>query len=214
MSRTKDICLLAFSAVFLLGSYVACVAHDFYQGYIQHRASLTVGAKHIDLTLQLTFFEDGSEHERQAMDRNGDGRLTPQEVSAYLKELEPKLVTELTVSVGGRSLPLMVLYPAEVDLLDDDRVGREHHRLTLYFFAKTPSDLRAGTEIIVQDKFWTDAGKIGSLQVKGKDGCRLERVSRDTQSELSAPKGAALKFKLRVLSPPTELGKQLRSPDA
>ncbi len=35
-------------------------AHDLFAAYVQHSVHLTVGARHIDLTLDLTFFEEPS----------------------------------------------------------------------------------------------------------------------------------------------------------
>jgi hypothetical protein len=184
------------------GSLLATRAHDFLTGFVQHRVELTVGLQHIDVTVQLTLFEDTSEHEREEIDSNRDGRLTREELSSYLKELEPKLAKGLGLEVDGRNLPLMALYPAEFDLLGDDRVSRGHHRLTLYYFAETPTNLTAGADITLKDWLWADTGKIGLLQTVGKDGCQLEakgsRGGMGGQAKATEP----LVFKLHVVNPP------------
>ena len=60
------------------------LAHDLFTAYIQHGVHLSVGAKHVDLTLDLTFFEEWSAKERLAMDTNNNGRISRSEVDAYV----------------------------------------------------------------------------------------------------------------------------------
>jgi hypothetical protein len=174
--------------------------HDLFTAYIQHRIAITVGAKYMDLTVQLTFFEEGSAHERQHIDTNADGRLSRPEIVAYLQELEPTLAKAVTLRVGGQPAALTPLRATEIDLLDQDRVGRGHHRLTLYFFAPTPTRLPPGTELVVEDRLWPGVRALGSIQVEGQDGWRLEALPVADPVFPPAQGDEARRFKARVAS--------------
>jgi hypothetical protein len=201
MNPTRYLSHVGFVIGLLLAGAPLAWAHDFLTGFIQHRADLTLGAKHIDVTLRLTFFEDGSEHERRHIDTNGDGRVSRQEASAYVEKLEQTLGDEVTLDVDGRSVSLMTLYPPELDLLGNNRVGRERHVLTLYLFGTTPSPLRADSAICVKETLWTEFRAITSLDVIGKDGAQLKAcpvVSRSAESR------QPLSFTARVVKPPIQ----------
>lgn len=157
----------------------------------------------MDVTVQLTFFEEGSEHERQHMDTNGDNQLSRAETEAYLRQLEPYLAEAVTLRVAGEPVRLVPLREPELDLLGDRRVGRAHHRLTLFFFAPTPTNLAAGTEVLVLDRLWPGTRALATLQVEGKDGCRVEPGSFDAAVLPPARPGQARPFKARVVAPPT-----------
>ena len=161
-----------------------------------------VGAQHLDVTVQLTFFEDGSEHERGDMDANQDGRVNRAEESAYLKELEPVLSKALELRVDGQPVTLITLYPAELDLLGNDRVSRGRHQLTLHYFTRTPSELAPGVELVVEDRLWSGVRAQGSLQAQGKDGCRLEALPLSDALIAPARKQEARAFTARVVAPP------------
>jgi hypothetical protein len=180
----------------------AASAHDFLAGCIQHRVEITVGAHHLDVTVELTFFEDGSEHERGDMDLNQDGSVNREEEAAYLKELEPVLSKAVTLQINGRPVTLITLYPAELDLLGNVRVGRGRHQLTLHYFARTPSELASGAELVVEDRLWRDVRALGSLQVQGKDGCRLEPLPLSDALFAPARDQEVRDFKARVVARP------------
>ncbi len=177
-------------------------AHDFFAGYIQHRVEVVVGARNVDVTVQLTFFEEGSEHEREHMDTNGDGRLSLAETGAYRKALAPGLTPLVRLRIGDTSVALAELYAPDLDLLDNDRVGPGHHQLTLHLFGSTPAKLATGAEIVVEDRLWPAVRALGAIQVRGKDECRLEAASLADPVFPPARDGEARSFKARVLAPP------------
>src|SRR5208283_642645 len=78
-----------------LGGPRDSTAHEPLAACVQHRLQLTVGARYIDLTLDLTFFEEWSARERRAMDADGNGRITRLESESYLKNLAPVLAQHL-----------------------------------------------------------------------------------------------------------------------
>jgi hypothetical protein len=185
-----------------LGGAVPAPAHEVLVQYLQHRVALTLGARHVDVTVELTFFEDGSEHEREHMDANGDGRLSRAETDAWLRQLEPRLAEAITLRVDGRPVSLIPLRAPELDLLGDWRVGRGHHRLTLFFFASTPADLAPGAEVVVEDRLWPKVRALVALRVEGRDGARLEAVPFGDSLLPPARDGEPRTFKARVLTPP------------
>lgn len=181
---------------FLIFSLNCGRAHEFLTAYVQHRVEVAVGAKDIDVSLQLTFFEDGSEQERKNMDTNADGVVSQKEVATYLGELEPKLEEKLKLAVNGQPLRLMTLYPPELNLLGNDRVHRERHILTLHFFARTPAALKPGCELTVTDSLWPELRAIGLLHATAKDGCELE--AGRAGSRAAEKDGPGLSFTARV----------------
>jgi hypothetical protein len=183
---------------------IACsgFAHDLFAAYIQHRVAVTLGAKHVDVTVQLTFFEDGSEHERAHLDADGNGRISRAEIEAYLREFESRLAQAVGLRAGGQAVALLPLYPPAIDLLGNDRVGRGHHRLTLHFFAPTPVELAPGMEMVVEDRLWPGTRALGLIQAEGRDGCRLEAIPPGDPVWPPARDGEAREFKARLLAPP------------
>lgn len=177
-------------------------AHDTLAGYLRHHVTISLCARHVDVTVHLTFFEDGSEHERAHMDADQDGRLSRAETEAYLKQLEPQLGGALKLRVAGRPVDLVPLREPELDLLGYSRTGRWHHRLSLFFFAPTPPDLAADAELVVEDRLWPGTRALGLLQVEGRDGARLEAAPLPDVLLPPARPGEAREFKARVLTPP------------
>jgi hypothetical protein len=180
----------------------AALGHDVFTSYIQHRIAITAGARHIDVAVELTFFEDSSEHERQHMDTNGDGLISHEEQHAYLSELEPKLTRAVELRLGPQTLSLSSLREPQLDLLGNNRVGRGHHRLTLWFFAPTPTDIKAGAELSVADQLWPKARALGALHAMGINGCKIKAVPPDDPLFPPARDGEARQFKARFLAPP------------
>ena len=178
-------------------------AHDLLAAYVQHSVHLTVGARHIDLTLDVTFFEEPSLRERVVMDADANGRITRSELESYVRRLAPELAEQVDLRLAGQDLPLIPLYSPEVDLLGNDKVGPAHHRLRLFFFAPTPTELGADAEIVVEDRLWPETKALGTLQAEGRDGCVLETEKTSDPSFAPASLGEARLFKVRCLKPPT-----------
>jgi hypothetical protein len=112
--------------------------------------------------------------------------------------------------VAGRELAPVPLYDPELDLLADHKVGPAHHRLRLCFFLPTPADLRANTEIIVEDRLWPDAKALGTLQAEGHDGGTLQAEKPSDPGFAPARPGEARLFKFRCLKPPATNGSPSR----
>jgi hypothetical protein len=177
--------------------------HDLLGAYVQHRVHLSVGARHIDLTLDLTFFEEPSARERRVMDADANGHITRSELESYVRRLAPQLAEQVDLRAAGRDVPLVPLYNPEIDLLGNNKSGLARHRLRLFFFASTPTALRADSEIVVVDRLWPDTRALGTFQAEGRDGCALETEKTSDPSFAPASKGVARLFKVRCLKPPT-----------
>jgi len=190
-------------AALVIGLRPPAEAHDLLTNAIQHSVHLTVGARHIDLTLDLVFFEEWSARERRTMDADGNGRITRAELEAYRKRLAPQLSGPVTLRVAGRELPLSPLYDPEVDLLANDQTGPGHHRLRLFCFAPTPPTLRAGDELVVEDRLWPEAEVLGTGQAEGRDGCTLTTESIIKAGQAAARPDEAKRFTFRCVKPPT-----------
>ena len=177
-------------------------AHDLYAAFVQHRVRMEVGAQHIDLTLDLTFFEEGSMRERQRMDSDKDGRIARSEIEAYLMKNRSVLANRIKLLVAGREVPLAELYEPEVDLLGSNRTAPAHHRLRLYFFASTPSTLRAGDSLVVEDRLRPEAKALITLDGAAADGGKIEAEKPVDPACAPAGPDEARIFKFRCLTPP------------
>ncbi len=185
-----------------MGLQQRAAPHDFFTGYIQHSVLITVGVRYIDLEIDLTFFEEWSARERTAMDADASGRITRAESESYAKKLESELCQTVTLRLAGRELGLSPLYPPELDLLGNDRTGPAHHRLKLFFFVPTPAVLRAGDEMVVEDRLWPRAKAFGTLQSEGRDDCAVDTVNSSDPALASTLPGEVRLFKVRCIRPP------------
>lgn len=191
-------------AAIVISLQLPVAAHDLFTNYVQHSVHLIVGARHLDLTLDLIFFEEWSARERRAMDADTNGRIARSELETYVNQLAPHLYEQVKLRVAGCERQLIPLYDPEVDLMANDKIGPGHHRLRLFFFAPTPPTLRADDEIVVEDRFWPEAKVLGTVQAEGRDGCTLTTEIAIKPDLLSArPKDAQL-FTFRCLKPPVE----------
>lgn len=151
---------LSVGLVLVLGAQ----AHDVFKEYVRHRIELTRTTQNLDLSFELTFYEESSEEERRLMDADGNGRIGRGEMDLYVKGLSRRLTNMPAVFLNGRSLRLAALYEPEVDLLGQDGVGRAHHRLGLSFFVLSPPVLRAGDVLRVEDPYWPSRPALVVLQ--------------------------------------------------
>jgi len=177
-------------------------AHDLYAAFVQHHVRLDAGARHLDVTIDLTFFEEWSARERQRMDLDRDGRIARSEIEAYLMKHGSEFASRVKLLVAGREVPLTELYEPEIDLLGNNRVGPAHHRLRFYFFASTPSSLRAGDSVVIEDRLWPDTKALITLDGAAANGGKIDVEKPDDPACAPAASGEARAFKFRVVAPP------------
>jgi hypothetical protein len=148
-------------------------AHDLFAEYVHHRVKLSARENHLDLTFELTFFEEGSEQERRIMDCDGSGRIERGEVDAYVKRLSRGLTNAPTVFVGDEQLRVSPLYEPEVNLLGNDAVQWAHHRLVLFYFVPVLPRLTDGAVLRVGDPFWPSWPAVVVVQGAASEGSGL-----------------------------------------
>ena len=193
----------AVAAVALLSLAPSSSGHAVFMTYINHRATITVGPRDIDVELELTFYEVRSMAERRRMDADHDGLITRNEVCAYLKRISADLDAGLRLTIGGRAVDLVPLYDPELDLLGVNEIAPCHHVLRLFYFARTPSWLKAGDEIVLDDFLWSQTAALRSFSVTGRGEYRLA-ASADANAATggSGPRGP-LVMKARCLAAST-----------
>jgi hypothetical protein len=192
-------------------------AHDHLAGALRHRFDVRVGARHIDVSVHLTFFEAASRHEREDMDRDGDGRVSRTEVALYLKGCEASLSEAVSLEWNGRAESLIPLYPPRLDLEGNDRVGLARHSLVLHYFLATPAGLEAGQELCLRTGLWPGVRAIVSLQAHGEDSARFECPADNHAIWPATISQTDRILRFRVLSPPRlpsdpSLSKPVQSP--
>jgi len=192
---------LLLCALAAIGMSPIAAAHDVLRTCIQHEVRVAIGARHIDVTVDLTFFEEWSTRERRIMDADASGNITRAELESYVKKLAPSLAKELKLQVAGREVPLAPLYNPEVDLLANKGIGPAHHRLRLFFFAATPK-LHENDELGIEDHLWPEAKALATSEAEGRDGC-IVRAERLVNAAPGLARGDDVRlFKFRCLKPP------------
>jgi len=176
--------------------------HEVLGSCVQHAIYLTAGAQHMDVALDLTFFEEWSKRECQAMDTDGNGAITRPEQEAYLKRIGADMCNQVKLLVARRELPLALLYSPEIELLANNRVGPAHHRLRPFFFVTTPPGLRVGDEIVVEDRLWPQAKALATIAVEGRDGFVLKAGDIKAPAIPSARPREARAFRVHCLKAP------------
>jgi hypothetical protein len=186
----------------MLASTIPSAAHGTLGAYLQHSLHLRVDAQHIDITLDVTFFEEPSARERAKMDTNADGRITPAEVESYVKQRASGFYGEVKLSVGGHEVSLVPLYEPEIVLANEKTDALAHHHLRLSFFAETPPDLKANDRIVVDDLLWQDLKSLRTQEVKGDDGCELLPETPNHSGTSRELHRGSSRFAFRCVKPP------------
>lgn len=191
------------SIAFLLLGLVAAplLAHDLFREYVRHRTHLALTSNHLDLTLTLTFFEHPSLQERQRLDTDGDGHVRRPEIAAFLAPLPATLTNQVQLLINGQRLDLTPLYEPELDLEGDDRVREAHHRLTLYYFAPTPTNLPPQAAVTVETRLWPQHPSLLSLEAQSREATRLQAVQPKDPATRPLTNQEPRRFQFRILQP-------------
>jgi hypothetical protein len=107
------------SALALLGAAPA-LAHDRHGNAAMNQdVHVLIDKDHIEVTFTLDTNDEGTIVEAIAMDANGDGKLSPEEQSAYFAQLDARLREGLQIVFDGKDVPLSP--SAHVDLAPPSR---------------------------------------------------------------------------------------------
>jgi hypothetical protein len=177
----------------------AARGHEAFSQYIWHRAQISVNAKHVDVTLELTFFEVWSTRERRRMDANRDGRVQRSELDQYTTQLRATVQTAMSLRIGGECATLIPLYDPEISLLGSDIVEGGHHQLTLRFFAPLPDKFAVGSAISLEERLWSEAQSLAEFSPAPDSVGRVE-CEKVADRVFSSPTNEALHFTARLIA--------------
>lgn len=182
------------------------VAHPQLTTSVRHRTAIDVSQKNVDVTIELTVGDVPAFAERLLMDNNQDGTIEASEVENYLDEQAEALQQAVTLSIANQVVELLFLYDPEIDLGMEDTSLASQLIFRLFYFARLPSGLQAGDEIVLEDRLWSHAPSLASYHTSGSDG--VEFVAEKTASILSSTLGAErpLVMRIRCLAAPRDPG--------
>lgn len=190
------------TAALLLHAHVA-VGHAVFMSYIEHRAKAVVGPSNIDITIDLTFFEIRSMAERRRMDADRDGRISPEETASYLARMDGSVSAAVRLLVDDRPVDVVPLFNPTLDLLGTREVAPSHLLLRLFYFARTPSWIKAGSRIVIEDTLWPQAAALRTFEASGIDGFQ---ISTETLSDpLSSVDTGPHRFRGQCTSAPERI---------
>lgn len=194
-------CIRFVVGAIVLGAMVSpTLAHDVLADYTRHDLSIRVAPRDIEIEADVTFYMMYALRERHRMDANHDNVIGSQDIERYVAELRESLEDALELSIGGRHVELFSLYDPSVNLRDVRSVGAAPLSLHLTFFARTPSWLKAGDEIVIGDRLWPNLPAITDLAAEGSDGFRVLPI-RDEEHIGGA--AAGLRFRARCVAVPS-----------
>ena len=150
--------------------------HGVLRRVVQHHIVASIGASHLDVTVELTFHSVFAQRERLRLDADGDGLIQAEEAQRYLDEIPGSLETGLRLTVGDREIDLTTLHPPELDLLENEAAGAHPLRVRAYYVAKLDERLRRAGPVDLEDQLWPEAPALCSLEVRNQE--RSSRVVR------------------------------------
>ena len=148
-------------------------AHPELTTSVRHRAQLVVGPKNVDVTVELTLGEVPAFAERLLMDGNRNGTVDEQEVQAYLDEHSETLQQAVSLMVAGKPVELLFLYDPEIELGSEQTAVAAHLVVRLFYFARTPGELKAGDELVLADRLWSHSPSLVSFHAVGDNGVEI-----------------------------------------
>ncbi len=136
---------------------------------VQHHIVATVGASHLEVTVEVTFHSVFAQRERRRLDADGDGLIQAEETRRYLDEILGSLEAGLWVSAGKREINLATLHPPEVDLLQNEAAGAHPFRVRASYVARLDDWTRQAGPVELEDQLWPEAPALCSLQVRSQE---------------------------------------------
>jgi hypothetical protein len=106
--------------------------------------------------------------------------------------------------IANRAVDLINLYDPAIDLQGNRQVMPASHVLRLSLFARTPWWMRAGDEIVLEDRLCASTRAIGSLEADGCEGVRLSIAPVDDIAPAEDGTLPALRLRARCAAVPGE----------
>jgi hypothetical protein len=186
-------------------------AHPALMDTLRHSIEVRVGPEDTDIEVEITFHELRSMAERRRMDADRDRAVSPEELSAYARNLEESLTDQLGLQIDGNAVPVIPLYRPEVDLLETPQVVPARHVLRLFYFARTPADFRSGSELVLSSTLWAEAPAVCLFSAEGQEGARLAAIRTDS-SALSPGSTGRRELRARCIEQPRDWRARVPSP--
>ena len=133
---------------------------------VQHHIVATVGASHLEVTVEVTFHSVFAQRERRRLDADGDGLIRAEETRRYLDEMLGSLEAGLWISAGKREINLTTLHPPEVDLLENGAAGAHPLRVRASYVARLDDRVRRAGLADLENRLWPEAPALCSLEVR------------------------------------------------
>ena len=143
---------------------------------VQHHIVATVGASHLDVTVELTFHSVFAQRERRRLDADRDGLIQAEEAQRYLDQILGSLEAGLWMTSGDREIDFTTLHPPELDLMGNEAAAAHPLRVRASYVARLDERLRRAGPVDLEDQLWPEAPALCSLEVRNQE--RSSRVVR------------------------------------
>ncbi len=158
--------ILAGLLCWLLAPLERLPGHGVLGRVVQHHIVATVGASHLDVTVELTFHSVFAQRERRRLDADGDGLIRAEETRRYLDEILGALEAGLWISAGTREINLTTLHPPEVDLLENEAAGDHPLRVRATYVARRAGTLKRTGLAQLESRLWPEAPALCFLEIR------------------------------------------------
>ena len=135
---------------------------------VQHHIVATVGASHLDVTVEVTFHSVFAQRERRRLDADGDGLIQAGEARRYLDQILGSLETGMRMTAREREIDLTTLHPPELDLLENEAAGAHPLRVRATYVARLDERLKRAGQVNLEDRLWLETPALCSLEVRNQ----------------------------------------------
>ena len=136
---------------------------------VQHHIVATVGASHLDVTVELTFHSVFAQRERRRLDADRDGLIQEGEARRYLDQILGSLEAGLWMTSGDREIDFTTLHPPELDLMGNEAAAAHPLRVRASYVARLDERLRRAGPVDLEDQLWPEAPALCSLEVRNQE---------------------------------------------
>lgn len=160
--------ILAGILCWLLAPLERLPGHGVLGRVVQHHIVATVGASHLEVTVEVTLHSVFAQRERRRLDADGDGLIRAEETRRYLDEILGSLEAGLWISAGKREINLTTLHPPEVDLLQNEAAGAHPLRVRVHCVVRLDDRVRRAGLVELENRLWPEAPALSSLEVRNR----------------------------------------------
>ncbi|MBI4558432.1 MAG: hypothetical protein HY706_12695 [Candidatus Hydrogenedentes bacterium] len=163
---------ILFSAILFFFACRSVSAHEDLGELVQHRLDFNIGLENVDICVDLTFHAALARTERLRADINGDGELSGQETTGYLKRVAEETAAGIQLRVNDCELAVVPLYEPQVDWLQDSQAGSHSLTLSLFYFVRTPPVKTSEVVLQIKDRLWPNAAAMCLVEAQGQKDMR------------------------------------------